>query len=367
MELLQIVRPEIRSLPVYEPGKPAELLARESGLDPVSIVKLASNENPLGASPAVLHAIRNHLPNLALYPDNSGYHLVNALAARHNVTAEHILLAAGSNEIFYLLCDVFAGPGTEVVLGEFSFASYRIAALMAGAKVVSVPMPELAHDLDAMLAAVTPETRLVFLPNPNNPTGTCLPVVEVEAFAKALPPHVIFCYDAAYAEYEDEVLDSSSLRSAGVNIVEARTFSKIFGLAGLRIGYSLAAPELTALINRARAPFNTNSVAQCAALAALSDSDWVSKSREANCTGRKQLLSGLGQLGQDAFGEHANFILFRRQDATAFASAMQKCGVITRHLHGYGLPHLIRVSIGTFAENERFLKTVESLLCSTCE
>lgn len=362
MNLSELTRREIASLPVYQPGKPTELLAREFGLELDGIIKLASNENPLGPPPEAIEAIRSSAAGVAFYPDNSGYELVRAIAHKYGFAPEQITLAAGSNEIFYRLCDLFAGPGIEVVVGEFAFISYRIAALLAGAKLVSVPMPGLKHDLDAMHAAITQKTRLVFLPNPNNPTGSVLPVDEVAAFARSLPEWVIFCYDEAYMEYQDEALDVQSLIHEGVKIIGTRTFSKIYGLAGLRIGYGYSHPDLAELLNRVRPPFNTGNIAQCAAIAALQNTDWIRKSREVNQLGRAQLFAGISEAGFEPFGENGNFLLFKVDNASALAHSLQKMGMIVRPLAGYGLPDLLRVSIGSESQNARFL---EALMKST--
>ena len=358
----ELLRGELKSLPVYQPGQPVELLARRYGIDPSEIVKLASNENPLGAPPGALQAMSRSFPGLAAYPDNSGYELVRKLADRLGIGPEQVILAAGSNEVFYLLADVFLEPGVEVVLGEYAFISYRIASMLAGARVRSVPMPDLVHDLGRMRDAVTERTRLVFLPNPNNPTGTALPVSEVEAFARSLPEGVVFCYDEAYAEYEDEVLDVPGLIRDGIRIIATRTFSKIYGLAGLRIGYGYTDPDLAELLNRVRPPFNTASIAQTAALAALDDEEWVRESRRVNSAGRAQLQAGLARLGIDPLGDHGNFVLFSLENATAVVQGLQEMGIIIRPLSGYGLHDYLRVSIGTPAQNERFLTSLKALM-----
>lgn len=362
MKFTDLTRREISQLPVYQPGKPIELIARQHGLDPASIVKLASNENPLGAPPAAVDMIRKAASGVAFYPDNNGYELVRELSRKHGFSPDQLTLAAGSNEIFYMLCDVFAGPGKEVVIGEFAFISYRIAAMLAGSTVVAVPMPGLVHDLDAMLDAVTEKTRLVFLPNPNNPTGTGLPVDEIASFARALPEWVVFCYDEAYAEYEPDTLDVQALINEGIKIIGTRTFSKVYGLAGLRIGYGYADAGLAELLNRVRPPFNTSNLAQAAAVAALQDDDWIHRSRSANTAGRQQLQSGLRELGFETTGDRGNFILFSLENAAAVAQALQEMGIIVRPLAGYGLPHHLRVSIGTEPQNARFL---EGMACVT--
>lgn len=360
MQYSDLIRPAVGTLPVYQPGKPVELICRQYGMRPESVVKLASNENPLGPPPGSVAAMRMAATAMEFYPDNSGHALVQAIAARKGFAADGITLAAGSNEIFYLLCDVFGGPGAEVVVGEYAFVSYRIAAMLSGATVVATPMPGLVHDLDAMLAAVTERTRLVFLPNPNNPTGTALPVSEVEAFARALPEHVIFCYDEAYAEYEDAVLDLAGLLSDGVKVIATRTFSKIYALAGLRIGYALSHPGLADLLNRVRPPFNTSSMAQQAAVAALADETFVARSRAVNERGRHQLETGLRALGYSPSGDQGNFLLIEVEDGQLFSQSLLEKGVIVRPLAGYGLPRMVRISIGLESQNARLLEALKA-------
>lgn len=362
MKYTDLTREQILSLPVYQPGKPIELVARERGLPLDSIIKLASNENPLGSPASAVEAVRAAARNMALYPDNSGYALVHALSAKHGFDPSQLTLGAGSNEIFYLLCDVFGGPGTEVLVGEYAFISYRISALLTGATVVSAPMPGLCHDLDAMREAVTEKTRLVFMPNPNNPTGTGLPVAEVEAFARSLPEWVIFCYDEAYAEYEDQRLDVQGLIRDGVKIIATRTFSKIYGLAGLRIGYGFSHPDLADLLNRVRPPFNTGTLSQVAAIAALGDDEWVRQSRACNESGRHQLTGGLARLGLELAGDRGNFILFSLENAESVSHSLQQMGVIVRPLAGYGLPNHLRVTIGSASENQRFLEALQKVV-----
>lgn len=362
MRYEDMTRAAIRSLPVYQPGLPVEVLAREYGLKVDTIVKLASNENPLGPSPMASEAIAAGLGNAHFYPDNGGFSLVHALAERHRCQPEAITLAAGSNEIFYLLADVFLEPGLEVVMGAHAFISYRIASLLAGATIVDTPMPGLVHDLDAMMDAVTEKTRIVFLPNPNNPTGTALPVADVEAFVRALPDHVLFCYDEAYAEYEDEHLDVTALISEGFPILATRTFSKIHGLAGLRMGYSFSDPALAEQLNRVRPPFNTGNLAQAAALAALADAAWLERSRQVNAAGAVQLRTGLHELGLEVSGGHGNFLLFSLENASGMAQSLQEMGIIIRPLAGYGLPRHLRVSIGTEEQNGRFLEALGQCL-----
>lgn len=362
MKYSDLTRDPISTLPVYQPGKPIELVAREMGIPFESIIKLASNENPLGSPPAAVEAVRQACGNMALYPENSGHELVHALSRKNGFSPEQITLGAGSNEIFYLLCDLFAGPDAEVLVGEYAFISYRISAMLAGAKVVSVPMPGLAHDLDAMLESVTPRTRLVFMPNPNNPTGTGMDPSDVGRFARSLPEWVVFCYDEAYAEYEDDGLDVQGLIQDGIKIIGTRTFSKIYGLAGLRIGYGYSDPELASLLNSVRPPFNTSTLAQIAAVAALEDDDWVLHSRQVNSAGRDQLVDGLQQLGFSTTGDKGNFVLFSLENAASISKSLQAMGVIVRPLAGYGLPDHLRVTIGSEAENARFLEALTQVI-----
>jgi histidinol-phosphate aminotransferase len=362
MKFSELTREQITSLPVYQPGKPIELLAREKGIPFDSIIKLASNENPLGSPPAAIAAVRDSAANMALYPENSGHDLVQALCRKHNFSPDQLTLGAGSNEIFYGLCSLFAEPGKEVVVGEYAFISYRISAMLAGATVVPVQMPDLGHDLNAMLDAITPRTRLVFLPNPNNPTGSGLPPGQVEEFARQLPEWVVFCYDEAYAEYEEERVDVQALIGEGIKIIGTRTFSKIYGLAGLRIGYGYSDPALADLLNRVRPPFNTSTVSQSAAIAALGDDAWVARSRQVNEAGRQQLLEGFDRLGLSCRGEKGNFVLFSHEDAAGLFGGLQDLNVIVRPLAGYGLKEYLRVTIGSEDQNVRLLEALSSLL-----
>ena len=362
MKYSDLTREQIATLPVYQPGKPIELLAREHGIPFASILKLASNENPLGSPPGSIEAVRAAAAAMALYPENSAHDLVMDLCQKHGFAPGELTLGAGSNELFYLLCDCFGGPGTEVVVGEYAFISYRISAMLSGARVVAAPMPGLRHDLDALLEAITPQTRLVFLPNPNNPTGTGLPAAEVERFARQLPEWVIFCYDEAYAEYESDPLNVRGLIRDGVKIIGTRTFSKIYGLAGIRIGYGYSHPELAAILNRARPPFNTSTLAQAAARAALRDDAWVQQSRQVNSAGREQLREGLDRLGIPCLGEMGNFVHFSLENASGVFQSLQEMNVIVRPLAGYGLTSHLRVTIGTESQNARFLEALAGIL-----
>lgn len=362
MKVTDLMRDEIAGLPVYEPGRPVDLVARENGIDPERVVKLASNENPLGPSPEAVRAIEAGAAGVGAYPDNSGYALIGLLAERWGLGRDRLALGAGSNEFFYQLCDLFAGPGREVVVGEYGFISYRIAALLSGARLVEVPMPDLRHDVEGLLRAVTPETRLLFLPNPNNPTGTRIADEAVEHLVRALPEHVVLCLDEAYVEYEDGPgLDYAALLEERSSLLITRTFSKIHGLAGLRIGYAVGSAELIGLLNRVRAPFNTGNLGQAAAVAALRDEAWVERSRRVNASGREQLRTGLEARGLEVRSEAGNFLLARHAAAADLAARLQEVGVIVRPLGGYRLGEWLRITIGTSAQNARLLEALEEV------
>lgn len=364
MDLSPALKPHIHRLPVYQPGKPIELVARELGLDPASIIKLASNENPLGSPESALLAAARALQQSALYPDNSGWNLIGTLAGHLDLPREDFVLAAGSNEIFYLLADLLLQQGTSAVMGAHAFISYKIATLLAGAEAIEVPMPGLKHDLQAMLDAVRPDTRIVFLPNPNNPTGDLLPADDVIAFAEALPESVVLCYDEAYAEYQAKPTDLRPLVRAGRPVVCTRTFSKIYGLAALRIGYAYTTAELARWLNAVRPPFNTSIPAQAAAAAALADTQWVKKCRFQNEQGLRQLQQGLDQLGLAWLPSAGNFLLVQFQNADTVCEQLQCKGIIVRPVKGYNLPSHLRISVGTETQNDRFLATLQSILKS---
>lgn len=363
----ELAKPGVRTQPVYEPGRPTEVVARELGLDPATIIKLASNENPLGPSPRALKAGQEAMRSAHLYPENSSYFLKRALAERFGLEPSAFITGHGSNEIISLLCAAFVGPGTEVVMGAHAFISYKLATLLHGGKPVEVPLTGLTHDLPAMRSAITENTRLVFLPSPNNPTGTANDAADIEAFANDLPDHVVFAFDGAYQEYLDQPADLRPAIAAGKKVICLQTFSKIHGLAALRVGYAYADPELIGLLERIRAPFNVNAIGQAAALAALADDDHVAMSRRVNADGLAQVTAGCADLGLETVPSQGNFILIRFGDAAPAFSALQANGVITRPVGGYGLPEYLRVSIGTGEENERFLEACATLNLGTVQ
>ncbi len=361
MKYAELANAGVFDQPVYEPGKPIDLVAREHGLDPDSILKLASNENPFGPSPKAIEAVKKIALSLHLYPDGACTALRDRLAVRHGVDADWIVPGNGSNEIIELLGHVFLRPGVEVVMGSQAFIVYRLVAKLFGADVVDVPMKDYAHDLVGMAAAVTAKTRLVFLASPNNPTGPANDPAEIAQFARNLPEHVILVLDEAYAEYLEENVDVAGLVNEGCRIIGLRTFSKVFGLGGLRVGYGYGDPELISLLQRVRQPFNVNLVGQVAALAALDDDAFVERCLRANAAGRKQLVEGVQALGYEVVGGDANFVLIRVGEGFALFREMQAQGVIIRPLAAYGMPEFVRVTIGRPDENVRFLELLEKI------
>lgn len=362
MKIVDLVQKPALTQPVYEPGKPIEEVAREIGLDPEGIIKLASNENAFGPSPKAVEAVRRALPHAHLYPDGGAFELRRRLAARLEVDPEQIVVGNGSNEILELLGHVFLGPGDEAVMGVPAFIVYKLVTLLFGATPVEVPLRQHRHDLAALAAAVGPKTKLVFLPSPNNPTGTSNGAAELVEFARSLPDHVVFVFDEAYAEYLESPPDLRPLIRDGRKIVCLRTFSKIYGLASLRVGYGYASREMVGLLNRVRAPFNVNALAQAAATAALDDEDFLARCREGNLRGLRQLAEGFSRLQVEYVPSEANFLLAHVGDGQRVFRELQSLGVIVRPVGPYGLPEFVRVTVGTEAENARLLHALEKVL-----
>ena len=359
----ELARKSVLSQPVYEGGKPIDEVAREFGIDPAGIVKLASNENPLGPSPLGLAAAQKAVAQMHLYPDGAAYALRHKLAAKWSLKPSQFILGNGSNELLILLVQAFAGAGDEIVYGRYGFAVYKLATLMFGATPVEAAMPGYGHDLKALRDAVTERTRIVFLANPNNPTGTLIPADELIAFAKSLPEHVILCVDEAYAEFLDAPADFRPLIAEGRKVVCCRTFSKIYGLAGLRIGYLYGSEEVVGLLNRVRQPFNANLVSQTAALAALDDDAFVQKTRAVNAAGLKQLYAGFGKLGLNYIPSAGNFVIVHTPGIAAKANVeLQKRGLIVRPVANYGMPDSLRITVGTPEQNERLLKALAEIV-----
>jgi histidinol-phosphate aminotransferase len=350
----------VRAIAPYVGGKPIDEVARELDLDPATIIKLASNENPRGASPKVQAAIAAALGDLTRYPDGNGYALKAALASRLRVAPEQIVLGNGSNDVLELVTQAFLRPGDDALYSQYAFIVYPLATQARGAHGIEVAAKDHGHDLDAMLAAITGNTRVVFIANPNNPTGTWLAGDVVERFISAVPRDVIVVLDEAYDEFLDpsERAPSTAWISRYPNLVVSHTFSKAHGLAALRVGYGVMDAAIADLLNRVRQPFNVNSLAQTAALAALEDTQYVEDSRVLNREGRRQLEAGLQALRLRYLPSRGNFVLFEAGDAMAVYQALLRQGVIVRPVANYGLPAWLRVTVGTAQENERFLASL---------
>lgn len=362
--------PGVRELKPYTPGKPIDELEREYGV--AGSIKLASNENPLGASPDALAAVRDALEDVWLYPDANGFHLKSALAERHGLSTDCITLGNGSNDVLVFLAQVFLKPGLQSLFSRYCFAVYPIATQMVGGEAVVAPalaedhpsMP-LGHDLRALFERVGPETRMIWIANPNNPTGTWLDAQRVQDFLGSLPGHVICVVDEAYTEYaeSDRLGDASTWLERFPNLVVTRTFSKAYGLAGLRVGYALSNPGIADLLNRVRPAFNVNSLALVAARAALADQDFIRRSRGMNSAGLVQLREGLVELGAVVVPSAANFVLARFDRTGAdLNEALLRRGVIVRPVGNYGLDHYLRITIGTEAQNRRLLQALGEIL-----
>lgn len=356
MKLESMVKPEVRTQPVYEPGKPIEEVARELGLDPAGIIKLASNENPFGPSPKAIAAAQAALLQGELYPDGGCFALRRKLAEVWGLKPEQFVIGNGSNELLELVGHAFLRPGDEVVMGNPAFVVYKLVTLLFGATPVEVPLVNHCHVLADLAAAITPRTRIVFVPSPNNPTGTANAEAELLAFARALPEHVVCVFDEAYAEYLETPPDLRPLIAEGRPVICLRTFSKIYGLAALRVGYGYASAEMAALLNRVRQPFNVNAIGQAAAVAALDDREFTDRCRRENRTGMAQLGEGFKRLGLEFVPSVGNFILVRVGDGGRVFDALQRRGVIVRPVKSYGLPEWVRVTVGTREQNERLLR-----------
>ncbi len=354
----------VRGIAPYQPGKPIAELARELGLREDSIVKLASNENPLGVSARALAAMRNALGETARYPDGSGFELKSALAKHYRLDAGRIVLGNGSNDVLDLAARAFLSPSASAIYAQHAFAVYPLATQSCGAHGIEVAARDYGHDLDAMAAAVREDTRVIFIANPNNPTGTWLPARDMLTFLRKIPARVLVVLDEAYNEYLAPELRAESLSwlEQFPNLVITRTFSKAYGLAGLRVGYALAHPLVADLMNRVRQPFNVSNIAQAAAVAALGDADFVRKSFELNRDGMRQISAALTARGIDYIPSSGNFVCVRAGAAGQVYEKLLRLGVIVRPVAGYRLPEHLRVTIGLPHENERFLAALASAL-----
>jgi histidinol-phosphate aminotransferase len=350
----------------YQPGKPIDELARELGFRASEIVKLASNENPLGCSPKVRDAIQGEIKSIARYPDGSGHLLKEALGKKFHIDPAKILLGNGSNDILEMASIAFLDSGLSSVFSEHCFVVNKLATLSRGAEGIEVPARQFGHDLDGMLLAIRADTRVIFVSNPNNPTGTFVTPEKVREFIEKVPKHVLVVLDEAYTEYLEERDQSNSLSWVDEfsNLLVTRTFSKIYGLASLRIGVGVGNKELIEVLNRIRQPFNVSSFAQAGVVAALADDEFIERSREVNRQGMAQLVSGLKILGIEHIPSFGNFLTIDVGDGKRVFDALLREGVIVRPIGGYGMPRHIRVSIGLQVENEKFLEALQRVLSS---
>ncbi len=356
--------PFLKNLPLYQPGRPIEEVARELGLPADSIIKVASNENPFGPSPFAVAAMQQAIAGVHLYPDGNAFYLKQKLAAKLGVEPANLVLGNGSNDIIEFIGHALLAPGADVVVSQYCFAIYPIVTKLFGANIVTVPAKDYGHDLPAMLRAITPATRVVFVANPNNPTGTFVSREELIQFVNDVPDDVLLVMDEAYIEFLDDAVDLIPLIRLGArkNLILMRTFSKIYGLAGLRVGYGISSSEFISALEKIRQPFNLNLLAQSAALAALDDVEHVRKTRSNNFGGLEFFTTAFRALKWEYVPSYANFILVRVGQGQKVFDAMQKLGVITRPMGGYQLPEWIRISIGTRAENERCLAALKKSL-----
>lgn len=353
---------QLKDLVAYEPGKPIEDVARELGLDPASIIKMASNENPLGPSPKAQQAMQQLLTETHIYPDGGGWKLRRAIAEKFDLDMANVILGCGSNEVIEFIGHAFLKPGDNIITAEHAFLVYKLMAKVFGAETIEVPDPGYVHDLDAMAAAITPQTKEIFIANPNNPTGTLVTQEQIDRFMTQVPPHVVVVFDEAYYEFLDNPPDTLKYVREGRNVIVLRTFSKIQGLAGLRIGYGLGPPELIEILQRTRQPFNTNAMAQAGALAGLLDEEHQAKTKQITDQGRDYLQQQFAEMGLEFIPSYANFVLVKVGDGNAVFKAMMQKGIILRAMAAYKLPEWVRISIGTMPQNERCIQVLKEVL-----
>ncbi|MFQ6066458.1 MAG: histidinol-phosphate transaminase [bacterium] len=356
---------EISKIEVYQPGKPIEEVKREFGLK--NIIKLASNENPLGPSPKAVKAIRSYASKINFYPDGGNYYLKKALGEKLGIKEDSIILGNGSDEIVSLITRIFLQKGDDTIMGDPSFLMYKIDTQLSRAKATPVPLKNFRLNLSEMSKAIGPKTKIIFISNPNNPTGTIITKDEVDHFLRDIPHRVLTVFDEAYYEYVEDpnYPQSIDLLDRNSNIIILRTFSKIYALAGLRVGYGIGNPEIIGLLNKARPPFNVNSLAQVAALASLEDENQVNRSKSLVREGKAFLYSNLRRLKVSFIPTQANFILIKiGKKAKDVEVKLLKKGIIVRGMGAYNLPHYIRVTIGTKPQNEEFIKSLQATLFS---
>ena len=358
----------VRAIAPYQGGKPIAEVAREFGLDEAKIIKLASNENPLGMPESARLAMQKAVADIGRYPDANGFDLKAAITAKYDVPAEWITLGNGSNDILELATHAFVQAGQAAMYAEFSFVVYALATQAVGARAIVVKAKDYGHDLAAMFDAITADTKLIFIANPNNPTGSFIPAAELEAFLARVPPQIVVVLDEAYNEYlpPEVQYESISWVRKYPNLLVSRTMSKAYGLAGLRIGFGIAQPAITDLLNRIRQPFNVNSLAQAAAVAALNDTEFLQRSAQLNRDGYRQLTQTFDELGLEYVPSFGNFVMVKvGADEAAGARvnlALLKQGIIVRPVANYGLPQWLRVTIGLPQENAAFIDALKKLL-----
>lgn len=364
MSLLDYINDGVNSIIPYEPGRPISEVAREFGLNLDHIVKIASNECPLGVSPLALEAINKCASQMNSYPDGGAYYLKKKLAEKYNILQEQLVVGNGSNEVLEFIAHCFLSGTTSIVMSEHAFIIYKLLAVMSESKVIEVPMKyHLTHDLDAMLASIRKDTRVVFICNPNNPTGSIVKNIEIVNFMKKVPDNVLVVFDEAYAEIcQKEMPDTLSYVHQGRNVIVLRSFSKAYGLAGLRVGYGITTPELAKALNKPRQPFNCNKMAQTAATAALDDDDFIRRNKELYHKGIHYLTQYCKKLNLEYVQPHANFILIKVGNGAEIFQKLQKKGIIVRPMAAYKLPEWIRVSIGTHKQNHKFVTALKEVI-----
>ena len=360
--LWDIANAQLRDLAVYEPGKPIEETARELHVDPARIVKLASNENPLGPSPKAVKAMRAALNQAQLYPDGGGFYLRKALAEKLGLARENIVLGNGSNEIIEFLGHAFLRAGDEVITSEHAFIAYKLIAALFGARTIETFSPNYSHHLDGMLAAITPRTRIVFIANPNNPTGTLLSQDKIDKYMARVPKHVVTVFDEAYYEFIDDPPDTLKYVREGRNIIVLRTFSKIHGLAAVRVGYGIARREMIDVLQKTRQPFNVNALGQIGALAALQDKAHEQETKQVVDDGRAYFEEQFAGLKLEFVPSAANFIMVNVGDGAAIFKKLLAKNIIVRPLKGYNLPEWVRISIGTMKQNKKCIAALKEIL-----
>lgn len=363
MSVLKFLNENINKVKAYEPGRPIEIVAQEFGLDPKNIIKLASNECPIGVSPLAARAMRNAIHEMNLYPDPGAFFLTKKLSSIYGLDQENFVIGDGSNELLVFIAQCFLSNKASVVTSKYAFALYKIITLMFGNQFIEAPMKNFTFDLDAILKCIKKDTRVIFICNPNNPTSTMVKAEEISAFMEKVPEDILIVFDEAYSDITIKPLpDTLQYVKNGRDVVILKSFSKSYGLAGLRIGYAISTPEIAKALNKPRQPFNFNRMAQVAATAALDDHAFINKAKEVYRAGIKQISEGCEKLGLKYVSPVANFMLINVGDGVKIFNELQKEGIIVRPMKSYELPEWIRVSIGTEEGNQKFLNALERKL-----